>query len=324
MDIKKVPVSKLVFPPVDIALRPAPSEKDKDWADFLEFKKGIEEFGVLNMFSVRENPDGTYMVMDGSRRAMAVIMMTQEGHPRYQDGIEVQVRDESDIESLERMITGNASAKKTPNSQYVKALQRLLIAKSYSVEILAAKLGMTSTWLRDLLGLNFLPPTVQDALDAGKLSVSNAIQLNKLPAEEIDNFTIEALNDTVADFTAKVSQKLNEIAKEKRRPAGAEKIFEPIAKLLKKDELQVNLERARNKAEVEPNDFNRGYLQAYLEVFGLDETSAAAQKAEFELKVKADEESKEKRKAERETKKLKESAEFLASHGIKVEGISIN
>jgi ParB/RepB/Spo0J family partition protein len=318
-EFRTVATSSLVFPPADRALRKPPQVTDKDWDEFLIFKDGIGQNGLLNPFSVSENADGTFTIIDGSRRAKACMMLAEEGHPDFQN-INVQVRTEAEWDALELQIVGNHTAKKTPNSNYINSLQKLLIAKNYTIAELSQKVSMTEGYIENLLKLNHLPEIAKAAFDEKKMTVTNAIQLNKLPNENIEDMLIDACTLSGQDFAVKVSEKLNELAKARRaEKAGVEKVFEPSAKYMKKDEATLKLRKAESMVQDDPSEFNRGYLLAWQEIFSLDEVSVADQKAAWDKEQSDAEKNKEERAKERAKKKTAEAVKLLQSQGVKIE-----
>lgn len=324
-DVIKISPTKLVFPPDNYALRPPPSPQDEDWESVtLVLKDDLSANGISDIFSVSETPDGNYMVLNGSRRAACAIMLCEEGHSNFQE-IYVQVGNQQEYDALERQIAGNATIKKTPNTQYIKALQRLLIAKNYSIAELSKKVAMSEAYLTNLLKLNHLPEYAKEALDNGNMTVTNAIQLNKLPEEEIADFLPNATTMSGQDFTTAVSEKLNAIAKDKRAErTGEKKEFSPSAKYLKKGDAELKFEQAKQQYETEESDFNRGYLLAWQEIFCLDEVSVAEQKASYEQKIKESEEKKAERAKKRESEKTAAAVELLKKHGVNIDTSKLN
>lgn len=321
METRIILPSQIVFPPADLGLRPEPKPEDKDWNEkFVPLLNDLRTHDLLNMFSVVERPDGTYMVTDGSRRAKAVKLLAEEG-VKYVDGVAVQVVKLADIDILERQIAGNFNAKNTSSAQYLKALQKILIAKNYSIAQLASAVGMTEVYVRDLLKINYLPAVVREMVDAGDISITNAIQLNKLPEELMtDEMIKDAAMKSGTDFAAKVAETVNNHKKAQRsaRDPEAAKTFVPSSRLLKKDELSVLLTQAEVAYEDTPSEYNKGALDMIKRVWSLDEASIAEQKEEFEKKLAESDRKKEERKAEREAKQLEEAKETLRKHGIQL------
>ena len=319
MVTKKIPVSAIVFPAEDVALRACPKETDKDYQSFLDLKESIRTKGLMNIFSVRQDGEN-YCVIDGNRRATAIIGLFNEGDPQFADGIVVQIREEEEYEALASQIAANHNMKKTLSSQEIKALKRIMAIKNWSLEETAKHVSMTPVYVANLLKLNYLPEIAKLALDDKNLTIANAIQLQKLPDDVIDDDWItKAMTMPGDQFTAAVSEELNRLRKERQlgKEAGP-RVFEPTAKLLSKEELSVLLERAQNAYETERTDYNRGAYEAMQKVFQLDEKTVAAKKAEWEQKDADRESKKEQRKEEREAKKVADAQALLEAHGKKI------
>ena len=319
MVTKNIPVSAIIFPSDDIALRPRPKESDKDYQTFIDLKESLREKGLINIFSVRQDGEN-YCVIDGNRRASAVVELFNEGDPQFTSGIVVQIREEEEYEALASQIAANHNMKKTLSSQEIKALKRIMAIKNWSLEETSKHVSMTPTYVANLLKLNYLPESAKSALDEKQLTIANAIQLQKLPEDAIDDEWItKAMTMPGAEFTAAISEELNRLKKE--RQLGKEAMpreFTATAKLLAKDDLTILLARTQSAYEVDPNDYNRGAYETMQKVFQLDEKTVAAKKAEWEKAEAAREKKSEERKAEREARKLADAQALLEAAGKKV------
>lgn len=310
--------NQLVHPPESIALRPAPTPDDKDWNEVLiPLKNDIEKNGLMDLFSVTDAGDGKYMVLNGNRRATALKLLCEEGHPDFQK-ISVQLTTAQEYDALERQIAGNATVKSTKPGQYIQAIQKLFMARQYTVEQLAERIGKSPSYVANLLKINKLPEYVNKALNENKLSVSNAIQLTRLPtAEEIEEKFEQACSKSGADFATLIEEHLKDKAEERRAErTGQASEFNPEAKFIGKEKAYMNFERARNLIEEEDNEVNRAYFRAYQEIFQMDEVSIQKRRSEWEAKKAEKERKKEEQKKKREEKKREEAAKLLKSAGI--------
>lgn len=317
MVTKKIPVSAIVFPAEDIALRPRPKESDKDYQSFLDLKESIREKGLMNIFSVRQDGEN-YCIIDGNRRASAVVELFKEGDTQFIDGIVVQIRDEEEYEALASQIAANHNMKKTLSSQEIRALKRIMAIKNWSIEETAKHVSMTPSYVTNLLKLNYLPDVAKQALDEKQLTIANAIQLQKLPEDAIDDEWITKAMTLPGDqFTAAISEELNRLKKE-RQLGAAPKVFEALPKLIAKEELALMYDRTKLAYETDANDYNRGAYEVMQKIFQMDEKTIAAKKAEWEQKEAEREKKKEERKVDREQKKLEDAQKLLEEHGKKV------
>ena len=325
MKVIQIPVESLTFPQATVAARPLPSDKSKDWAQFKEFKQDISFRGVQNLFSVRAEGD-KFCVIDGSRRAYAVQTLWNEGdsatRQRYAEGISVQVQEISDVEALGAQIAGNRHVNKQPDASLAKALYKYIVMnpnKPFSE--IARECGYSEGRLNDILKINSLPDIAKEALNQGRMTSGNAIQLTKLPIDVVNDQWVEKAMTLKGDqFTAEVNQALNEIKKVARLGAEAKPAeFVPTARLLKKEDIASLYEQAKYAYESDQSDYNRGYKEALAKVFQLDEASIAQAKADWDKKQADAEELKKKRAAEREAKKMEDSVKFIQEHGGSVE-----
>jgi len=318
MDTKALKIAEIQFPPEEVSLRPAPSATDKDYATFLELKSDIAKHGLQNLFSVREK-DGQFFIIDGFRRLAALKALDSEGalHPSLvHDGVgvvTVQVRKDSEWDALAAQLAANYHRKKTLSSLEIKAMQKLMQAQNLTLDKLAEKVGMGAGYVASLLKLQYLPAVAKEAVDQGGMSLANAIQLNKLPDDVIENYIEDAMSKSVEEFTTQVSAILNEVKKNRvtNKPVG----FIAVPKLRDKKELEVAYERAQIEFDADKSDVNRGKLEILRWVFSMDEQTVAAKKAEWEQKEKQKEENKAKRDKEREDKKIADAKALLAKHG---------
>jgi hypothetical protein len=236
---------------------------------------------------------------------------------RYADGLNVQVQEISDIDALGSQIGSNHQAFKQADASLAKAVYKYMVAANKTLEEVAAKCGYSTAHLSNILSLNTLPEMAQKAVNEGKMTLNNAFQLAKLPANVVDDQWVEkALNLKGDEFVAEVAKTLNEIKKEKRLGTEARPVeFAPSARLRTKDELTVMLEQSLYAFKAEASDYNRGVKDALEKAFQLDETSINAQKAEWDKNKAEAEESKKKRAADREAKRLEEAKKFVEEHG---------
>jgi len=314
MQIEKIRIDSIAFPASDFALRPAPVPSDKDYDTFTELKKDIASRGLLNLFSVRKVADG-YEVIDGSRRFSAVKELFGAGLA-YADGmVDVQIREADDYDALASQIAGNFHSKRTAKVSEIRAVSRIALVKGWDLSTTAKFVGMTVAYLSNLLKVAQLPEAVAKEVEAGNISVANAIQLTKLPADVITEHTEGAKTKSVADFTVEISQKLEALKASKQKKEEGEAVFTATPSYMKKTEAEVLLQRAEVAYQMEPSDYNKGTLDAMLEVFQLDEKTVAEQRAAWE-QAKLDAETKKgNRKKEREAKKLAEYEEVLKAAG---------
>jgi len=315
----QVPISSLVIPSEEDALRPAPKETDKDYDKFLEMKESIAADGLLNSFSVTQDGE-EYITRDGSRRTTALQQLLAEGRlpEKYFPGgmVTVQLRDGDNYDAMADMIRGNYHAKKTMTTQEIRQINKIALGKGWPLDKVAEYIGLSPQYVRRLFKLLELPIEVQEAIDSGKLSLINAHMLNKLPADLMVENLESAISKPADEFSNIVQQELAEWKKQKQGETTHKDEFSPAVKYAKKDEAMSLYEAAKANNEIEPNDYNRGCVDTLERLLGLDSATVEAARQEYEKKQREREEKKEQRKKEREQKKIDEARTLLMEKGI--------
>ena len=322
LDIITTSIDSIAHPSEDIALRPICKAGDKDWDEILALAKDIRTRGLMNLFTVRAIAEGEYEVMDGNRRFTAIRYLKDNGllpEEYFPNGtINVQVRNDVDeAQSMADQIRGNFHVKKTMSTHEIRQIRRIAHAKQWDIAQIAEYIGCSVSYIQKKLKLIELPEAVQNAVDSGKLSLSNADALGRLPAHLMEEHLENAILKPTADFAEEVAVALSEWKKEKQGAQTHKTEFDPemSKKYLKQDEASILLEQAKMTYELEPNDYNKGFLDAAQKFFRLDEESVEAAKAEYEAKV-ADRAAKAAaRKADREAKKLADAQKLVAEAG---------
>ena len=149
---------------------------------------------MQNLFSVRVEGD-KYCVIDGSRRAYAVQTLWNEGDPATSKVCRRYLRSGSgavDVEALGAQIAGNRHVNKQPDASLAKALYKYIVMnpnKPFSE--IARECGYSEGRLNDILKINSLPDIAKEALNQGRMTSGNAIQLTKLPIDVVNDQWVE-------------------------------------------------------------------------------------------------------------------------------------
>lgn len=290
---------------------------DRESEDYIQLRDSVADpaIGLLNPINVRERTEDVdgevvtfYEIIDGLHRFTACC---DAGY----DNIEVNIKDFDETEAQLAQIIGNAMRIETKPVQYTKHLQRIIGANpTWTMNDLATKLHKSPSWLNQRFGLLRLDPTIQEFVDDGKIAVSNAVVLSKLPHEEQLNFVDQAVSLTTAEFAPAVQQRLKEIKqaeREGREAAG--NVFTPTAKLRKMGELKDTLTNPTVLLSlVAGMDAEQAAVATLEWVLSLDADSVDVAKAKYEERIERLEEEKAKRKAERAEKKAQDAAAAAA------------
>jgi ParB/RepB/Spo0J family partition protein len=300
--------------PNPVALRSV----DRESEDYIQLRDSIGDpaIGILNPISVREKRETVedevvvfYEIIDGLHRYTAASEVGLEEIP-------VNIKDAGETEAHLMQVIGNAMKVETKPVQYTKHLQRIISANpTWTMNDLASKVHRSPAWLNQRFGLLKLEPQVQDLVDDGKIIVSNAVILAKLPHDEQLNYIDSAMTMSTPEFGPLVQERVLQIKKAERegRETG-EATFVPIVKPRKKPELEEELNnRTLLGSLVADCESKADAAYRTLEwVLSVDPTSVSVQEAAWNEKRQRVDEEKAKRKAERAQKKAEEAAAAAA------------
>lgn len=339
-ELMYIPLNKIRGNPV--ALR----DVNRDSDSFMELVGSIKKDGVLNPINVRRKPgeDGKeFELVDGLQRYSASCEAgtgaVENGQGMFEDTkdaegktskigvIPAQVVSRDDADALTSQIIANAHKIETQPAEYSAAIRRYLgYNPTLSESALAAKLNKSPQWISKMLSLNKLHDQAKPLVNEGKISLSNAVALSKLPAEEQLNWLDRAQTQDAGSFSVAAFARVKEIRDANRKgQAPGEESFIPVTHLRKKPEIEKEMEQAELLAAlirdqnitkgIKPN--NEGLIQAAVEgaklamkwVLNFDPASIEAQKARDAARRKTAEEEKIRRKAEQSATKEKEAVE---------------
>jgi ParB/RepB/Spo0J family partition protein len=293
--------------PNPVALRAVNRQADS----FRELIDSIKANGVMNAIVVREKPgeDGKkYELIDGLHRFSS----SQEAGLTE---IPANILEKNDAEALIAQIIGNVQKVETKPAEYAKGLMRILSHNPTMTEAqLATMLSKSPAWIGDQLGLTRLEDNVSKLVNEGKIPLSNAYPLSKLPKQDQMDWLERAMTLTPAEFGPKVSARVKEIrdANRKGKAAGEEQ-FVPVPHLRNKKELE---EEMRNPKAVpallrtqKVKTVDEASRLALQWAMNFDPESQAAQKAKHDEHMKHQAEQKARRQAEQAEKRAKEASE---------------
>jgi ParB/RepB/Spo0J family partition protein len=316
ISVPTIPVSSIRENPV--ALRAVNKEDEA----YIGLRDSIRDVGLLNPINVREQKDDKtgeiyYELVDGLHRYSSVcdVGITD---------IAVNVVSLSDSQTLEAQIMANVHKIETKPVQYTRQLQRMFASNpTLTLTDMAAKLAKSPSWVGQRLNLLKLEGAVQDLVDGGKITVSNAVTLSKLPNDEQGNYVDQAMTMNADEFTPLVAARAQEISKAKREGRSKEPaVFVVTPRLQKmsiiKDELETSAIGpelcAKNKVKKAADGFSLGVQW----VLNMDPDSVAVRKAEDDARRQSVEDAKAQRAADRTKKKAEEAAKLAAEAAEKI------
>ena len=178
-DVRVINVTEVRENPV--ALRAV----DRESEEYVGLRDSIAAKGILNPINVRrrtEDVEGVevnyYELIDGLHRYTAACECGLTTLP-------VSVLSLDDASVLEAQIMANVHKIDTKPVQYTKQMNRIFAGNpTMTVADMAAKLCKSGSWVSQRLGLLKLESAIAVLVDDGKISISNAVALAKLPKEE--------------------------------------------------------------------------------------------------------------------------------------------
>jgi len=287
----------------------------------------IKQVGILNAINVRlqkEEIDGKkveyFELVDGLHRYSAACDAGLAVIP-------VQVIDLTDAQTLEAQIMANVHKIETRPVEYMKQLQRMFASNpTLTLTEMAVKVAKSAAWISQRLNLLKLEKSVQALVDDGKIKVSNAVQLAKLPPEEQINYIDQAMvmgADEFVPLAQARAKELRDAARQGRLATPAE--FVPLPRLQKMSVLKTEHETGTIGPELckkyKIKDAVAGFALGVAFALSLDPTNIEIRKAADAEKKAQLKDEKQKRAAERAKKKAQEATK-LAAKAAEVAGMS--
>jgi ParB/RepB/Spo0J family partition protein len=291
-----------------VALRAVDRQSEK----YLQLVDSVRAKGILNPVVVREIKDANgnlaYGLVDGLHRWTAAKDAGLKDIP-------ARITRLDDRELLEAQIIANLHRVDTKPVEYTKQLMRILSGNPLMTrEDLAASINQSVAWISQRLNLLNLTDPIQQLVDEGKINVSNAYALSKLPPDEQADFVDRAITDSPQIFMPTVAARAKEIRDAKLK--GKDKSpaeFQPTAHLQKVPDIKKEFETPTELTEMilksmNVTDMVSAFRAGLAWVLHLDPLSVRAAKAEYDARKAKREEEAAKRKAERDEKKKQEAA----------------
>lgn len=305
-ELLNIPVADIHENPV--ALR----NVNREGESYLGLVDSIRNVGVMNPINVRRRTDADtgetfFELVDGLHRFSAARDAGIKEIPAH-------VLTLDDAQVLEAQIIGNIHRVETKPVEYSKQLRRILSANHMMTESeLATKLGKSPSWISARLGLNKIDnPKITSLIDDGKITLSNAYALAKLPADDQVEFLEKAQIETPDVFVGAVNQRikdLRESARQGRDPKPAE--FQPTARFQKMSAVKEALDdpslASALISEAGIATPEEAFDLALKWVLHLDPVSVRVDQEKWEAERQAREEAKKRRAEERAAAKAAEA-----------------
>jgi len=315
-DLKFVKLSRIKENPV--ALR----NVNRQGEEYIALVDSIRAHGVLQPILVAplpsEDGEDAYRLVDGLHRFSGAKDAGLEEIPCF-------VRDSSEAEMLVAQVITNVHKVETKPVEYSKQLMRILSSNPImSMTELANKLNKSPQWLGERLGLLKIENNqIQALVNEGKINLSNAYALAKLPTDEQASFVDRAQTETPQVFIPAVNARVKELRDAKRQGKDASpESFTPVAHLQKLSAIKSEFESPTVATVVlaaeGANTALEGWTAAIKWALHMDKPSIEAAKAKEAARVAKLDAERAKKKAERDAKKQAEAQTKAAAEAANV------
>ncbi len=172
--ISEVPVEKIVA-------NPNQPRRDFDEESLAELSASIRELGIVQPITLRDQGDGTFLIIAGERRWRASQMAGLATIPAY-------VRTVNDENMMEMALIENIQREDLNSMEIALAYQNLMEQYNLTQERLSERVGKNRSTVTNYLRLLKLPATIQLALKRRELEMGHARALLSLdnPKQQLD------------------------------------------------------------------------------------------------------------------------------------------
>ena len=192
------------FPTWEIKPSPMNPRKTFDEGAIAELAASIRQHGLLQPITVRPK-DGMYEIVMGERRYRAYCLNQQQS-TKYPTTIPCIVREMTDEEALDAMITENLQRKDVDPIEEAFAFGQLL-KTGKTIEQIADRFGKSKRFIQERIKLDNLLPELKTWVTKEWMTIGAAMHVCKLTGEEQqqfhDNFADDANEERVGDPISK-------------------------------------------------------------------------------------------------------------------------
>ena len=187
-------------------IKPSPMNPRKtfDEGAIAELAASIKQHGLLQPITVRPK-DGAYEIVMGERRYRAYCLNQQQS-TKYQTTIPCIVREMTDEEALDAMITENLQRKDVDPIEEAFAFGQLL-KTGKTIEQIADRFGKSKRFIAERIKLDNLLPELKTWVTKEWMTIGAAMHICKLTEDEQkkfhDNFADDANEECVGDPISK-------------------------------------------------------------------------------------------------------------------------
>ena len=196
-----------------IVANPDQPRRSFDEEALQELADSIREHGVISPITLRDNGDGTYMIIAGERRFRASKMAGLEQIPAY-------IRTAKDEQVMEWALIENIQREDLDAIEIALAYQRLMDDYNLTQERMSERVGKKRATVANYLRLLKLPAEIQVGIKEKKIDMGHARAILASPSAErqlalYQRILREGLSVRKVEELAKES-KLDKLPKEKK------------------------------------------------------------------------------------------------------------
>ena len=187
-----------------IHANPSQPRKDFDQQALEELAESIRAIGIIQPITLRQEDDGTYMIVAGERRFRASQLAGLETVPAY-------IRKASDDDVMEMALIENIQREDLNAIEVALAYQQLQTKSGLTQEELSKRVGKSRASVANFMRLLRLPAEIQLALKEKKLSMGHArvILPIEVPEQQVKLFhlilgqdlSVRRVEQLVRDFS---------------------------------------------------------------------------------------------------------------------------
>ena len=296
---------------------------DRTCESYMGLVDSIKKAGVLTSILVRRKFDSItgeelFELIDGAQR-------TQASRDAGLKTIGAKIITATQGEAMEAQLMANVHRVDTPACQYSAHLRRMMFMNpTLTLLVLADKVAKSPTWVSNRLSLSRIKDKdIQELINQGKINITNAYTLAKLPPEHQRELVDQAMTLPPSEFLPVATARAKEIRASNQAGSNANPIVfqpQPFTQKLKalKEELDTNQQATFLCGKYKPASMEQAFSLAIAWTLHMDPFSKELQQAQHEERVQLREEKKAKRIAERQ-KRAEEQQKKLAEEAAQVQ-----
>lgn len=304
----------------DIRLNPvAIRQVDQESADFLGLVQSMKNHGfTLSTITVRPNEDAEtheqfLELVDGLHRVTAARAAGITEIP-------ANIISLTEDKMLEAQLLANVHHIETKPREYSEQIKRIMVRNpEWTINDMAEKLGKSVQWVQARLGLLHIQnETLVKLINDGDIDLVKAYALSKLPADEQINWLTQAQTQDAQTFVANVNQRAKDIRDARRAGKDAPEIVfkaqphsRPIKEIVSYIDEGIDGDACATLVK-EVKTLAEAFVMGLKFCVKMDPVSIQAQLDKHNADIKAKEEAKARRLAEREAKKRESAAKAEA------------